>query len=45
MFSILGPSPIDYDTHLFNGQCVWEDLCHFNLKEAIKEKKKNRSNI
>ena len=39
-FQFLGPSPIDYDTHLFNGQCVWEDLCHFNLKEAIKEKKK-----
>ena len=39
-FQFLGPSPIDYDTHLLNGECVWEDLCHFDLKEAIKEKKK-----
>tara|TARA_B100000963_G_scaffold360371_1_gene390998 strand:+ start:29343 stop:30212 length:870 start_codon:yes stop_codon:yes gene_type:complete len=39
-FQFLGPSPIDYDTHILNGECVWEDLCEFNLKEAIKEKKK-----
>ena len=39
-FQFLGPSPIDYDTHILNGDCVWEDLCEFNLKQAIKEKKK-----
>lgn len=34
-FDFLGPSPIDYDTHELNGQCVWEELCHFNLQNHI----------
>ena len=34
-FEFLGPSPIDYDTHMHNGDCVWEDLCEFNLKKAM----------
>jgi hypothetical protein len=36
-FDFLGPSPIDYDTHKLNGECVWEELCHFNLKHHIKQ--------
>ena len=36
-FSFLGPSPIDYDNHLLDGECVWEELCHFDLLEYIKE--------
>ena len=32
-FQFLGPSPIDYDTHIHNGECVWEELCEFNLKK------------
>ena len=38
-FEFIGPSPIDYDTHMLNGDCVWEELCHFNLEEQIKSKK------
>ena len=34
-FDFLGPSPIDYDTHKINNECVWEELCHFNLQEKI----------
>ena len=34
-FQFLGPSPIDYDEHMYDGDCVWEDLCEFNLKETM----------
>jgi hypothetical protein len=34
-FEFMGPSPIDYDTHIMFGQCVWEELCHFNLKSLM----------
>jgi hypothetical protein len=34
-FEFMGPSPIDYDTHKLYGECVWEELCHFNLNEQI----------
>jgi hypothetical protein len=36
-FDFLGPSPIDYDTHKLYGECVWEELCHFNLSDQIKK--------
>ena len=36
-FDFLGPSPIDYDTHKLYGECVWEELCHFNLEHKIKK--------
>jgi hypothetical protein len=36
-FDFLGPSPIDYDTHELNGECVWEELCHFNLNNHIQK--------
>jgi hypothetical protein len=35
-FDFIGPSPIDFDTHKLYGECVWEELCHFNLEEEIK---------
>jgi len=38
-FDFLGPSPIDYDTHQLYGECVWEELCHFNLADQIKKGK------
>tara|TARA_Y100000782_G_scaffold115602_2_gene161354 strand:+ start:12856 stop:13773 length:918 start_codon:yes stop_codon:yes gene_type:complete len=38
-FDFIGPSPIDYDTHYDNGECVWKELCEFELKEFIKNKK------
>lgn len=34
-FDFLGPSPIDYDTHKLYGECVFEELCHFNLQDQI----------
>ena len=34
-FEFLGPSPIDYDTHKSRGQCVWDELCKFSLREQI----------
>lgn len=34
-FEFLGPSPIDYDTKKMYGECVWEELCHFNLSDRI----------
>lgn len=36
-FDFLGPSPIDYDTHELDGECVWEELCHFNLEKQLKK--------
>ena len=38
-FDFMGPSPIDYDTQQLYGECVWEELCHFNLDEQIKKGK------
>jgi hypothetical protein len=38
-FDFIGPSPIDYDTRKMHGECVWEELCHFNLKDQIKQGK------
>ena len=38
-FEFLGPSPIDYDTHKLYGECVWEELCKFNLSEQLKRHK------
>jgi hypothetical protein len=36
-FDFIGPSPIDYDTHVLNDECVWEELCHFNLLNHLKK--------
>ena len=38
-FEFLGPSPIDYDEHKLYGECVWEELCNFNLSDQIKRNK------
>jgi hypothetical protein len=38
-FEFMGPSPIDYDTHKLFNECVWEELCHFNLEDQIKKGK------
>lgn len=38
-FNFIGPSPIDFDSHRYDGSCVWEELCTFNLKNQIKNKK------
>ena len=38
-FEFLGPSPIDYDVRKMYGECVWQELCQFNLEEQIKRGK------
>lgn len=34
-FDFIGPSPIDYDTHTINDECVWDELCHFDLAKHL----------
>ena len=38
-FDFIGPTPIDFDTRKMYGECVWEELCNFNLAEQIKKGK------
>ena len=38
-FIFLGPSPIDFDTKKLFSQCVWNELCNFDLKEHINNNK------
>ena len=38
-FDFIGPSPIDFDKKKVYGECVWEELCNFNLKQQIKHGK------
>lgn len=34
-YEFFGPSPIDFDAHMMYDQCVWEEICKFDLKEQI----------
>lgn len=43
-YTFLGPSPIDFDKKKLYNQCVWEELCNFNLKTYI-NKNKNKIGI
>jgi hypothetical protein len=38
-FDFIGPTPIDFDTRKMYGECVWEELCNFNLAKQIKDGK------
>lgn len=38
-FEFIGPSPIDFDKHMLYNECVWEELCKFELKNYIKRGK------
>jgi len=38
-FEFIGPSPIDYDKKKLYGECVWDELCHFNLADQINKGK------
>ncbi len=38
-FDFIGPSPINFDTKKLYGECVWEELCNFNLEKIIKNGK------
>jgi hypothetical protein len=43
-FDFMGPSPINYDTHFENGECVWEELCELKITDLLK-KNKNKLGI
>lgn len=43
-FDFMGPSPINYDTHYENGECVWEELCELQITDLLK-KNKNKLGI
>ena len=43
-FKFIGPSPIDFADKKMFGNCVWEDLCKFSLKDYI-NKKQNKIGI
>lgn len=36
-FRFIGPTPIDFDTHIYDNKCVWDDLCKFDLLSYIKD--------
>lgn len=38
-FDFMGPSPIDFDKHMLYNECVWEELCKFDLHKLIKKGK------
>jgi len=38
-FDFIGPSPIDFDTRKIYGECVWDELCNFNVNEQLKNGK------
>ena len=40
-FEFMGPSPVDYNLKKYHGECVWDELCKFNLTNALKNNKKN----
>jgi len=41
-FYLIGPTPIDFDSRPreLEGDCVWEELCNFNLEKHIKNGKR-----
>lgn len=34
-FDFIGPSPIDFDKRLSDGNCVWNEICNFELKKSL----------
>ena len=43
-FAFIGPTPIDFDKELPNGECVWKDLCELKINEILR-KGKNKIGI
>ena len=39
-FDFIGATPIDFDSPKMYGECVWEELCHFDLNISIRNGKK-----
>jgi hypothetical protein len=38
-FDFIGPTPINFNSRKLYGECVWEELCNFNLDKLIKRGK------
>lgn len=38
-FAFIGPSPIDFDKKLVDGECVWNELCNFKLSDMLASSK------
>lgn len=38
-FDFIGPSPIDFDSRMLYGECVWEELCNINIAKLYKSGK------
>ena len=36
-FEFIGPSPIDFDKRQEYGECVWGELCHFDIRKKLKD--------
>lgn len=34
-YEFFGPSPIDFDAHMMYDECVWEEICKFDLSQQI----------
>ena len=43
-FLFIGPSPIDFDSRIQDNECVWDELCNFDLKKLL-GKGKNKIGI
>jgi hypothetical protein len=38
-FDFIGAAPIDFDSPKMYGECVWEELCHFDLSISMRNGK------
>jgi len=38
-FDFMGPTPINFDSRKLYGECVWEELCKFDLEKLIRKGK------
>ena len=38
-FDFMGPTPINFDSRKLYGECVWEELCNFDLQKLINKGK------
>jgi len=38
-FDFIGPSPINYNDHHVDGECVWKELCEFDIKKTLASNK------
>jgi hypothetical protein len=35
-FLFIGPSPVDFDEVMDDGECVWDELCNFDIMKHVK---------